>query len=195
MPTSPLTLEQQKLAFKNSKLLATPLAGLVAWFVVFLSSIWSSDQVVVYVLFIATGCIVYLGLGFSKLTGEDFLSASRPKNTFDRLFFYTVAQSLLVYAIAIPFFLIDYTSLPLTIGILTGLMWLPISWLIDHWIGMAHAVVRTLTIVALWYLFPADRFTAISLAIVLIYLFTIRILIQRYKTLHRTQHQSDSELK
>ena len=72
----------------------------------------------------------------SRFTGENFLDKSRPKNAFDSLFMLTVKMSLLVYAIAIPFFLRDYTSLPLSVGILTGLMWLPISWIIRHWIGI-----------------------------------------------------------
>jgi len=64
-----------------------------------------------------TGFIAYLGLMLSRFTGENFLDKSKPKNVFDSLFFHCVAMVLLVYAIAIPFFLGDYTSLPLTVGI------------------------------------------------------------------------------
>ena len=52
----------------------------------------------------------YLAMGVSKFTGEDFLDKKKPKNTFDKLFFYTVAQAILVYSIAIPFFFFFYTS-------------------------------------------------------------------------------------
>jgi hypothetical protein len=52
-------------------------------------------------------------------------------------------MALLVYAIAIPFFLIERTSLPLTVGILTGLMWLPFSGMIQHWVGLFHGIART----------------------------------------------------
>ena len=146
------TLEEQKDEFKQSRLLATPIAGLIAWLVVFISGLFFSDIITVWVLFIATGSIVYLGMGISKLTGEDFLDKNKPRNTFNTLFFYTAAQAILVYSIAIPFFIENYTSLPLTVGILTGLMWLPLSWIIDHWVGIFHALVRTITILALWYL-------------------------------------------
>ncbi|WP_248912300.1 DUF7010 family protein [Gelidibacter algens] len=98
------TLEKQKQEFKQRKLLASPLAGLFAWLAVGISGLFFSDTISVWVLFIATGSIVYLAMAISKLTGEDFLDKSRPKNTFDKLFFLTVAQSILVYAIAIPFF-------------------------------------------------------------------------------------------
>jgi len=179
------TLEEQKEEFKQKKLLATPIAGLIAWFIIFISGVFFSDLITVWVLFVATGSIVYLGMGISKLTGEDFLDKNKPKNTFDTLFFLTVGQAVLVYAIAIPFFIENYTSLPLTVGILTGLMWLPISWIIDHWVGIFHSVVRTISIVALWYLFPANRFVTIPLAIVVIYIISIIILVNRTKQKNR----------
>jgi hypothetical protein len=179
------TLEEQKQEFKESKLIATPIAGLIAWICVFISSLFFSDFVTVWVLFIATGSIVYMGMGISKRTGENFLDKSKPVNTFNTLFLYTVAQAILVYSIAIPFFLQDYTSLPLTVGILTGLMWLPISWIIDHWIGVFHAMTRTSLIVLVWYLFPANRFTSISVIIILIYAITLVILNHRYKEIKK----------
>ncbi|GAB2793790.1 hypothetical protein GCM10027275_43440 [Rhabdobacter roseus] len=173
------TLEEQKNEFKSRKLLATPLAGLLAWLIVGLGGIFLSPTGKVWVLFIATGSIVYLGMFISKFTGENFLDKDKPKNTFDKLFFSTVGQAVLVYAIAIPFFLYDYTSLPLTVGILTGLMWLPVSWLIDHWVGIFHAVGRTALVLTLWYIVPQHRFVAIPFAIVGIYIVTIAILMNR----------------
>jgi hypothetical protein len=118
-------------------------------------------------------------MGISKFTGENYLDKSKPKNTFDNLFFLTVAQAVLVYSIAIPFFIEDYTSLPLTVGILTGLMWVPLTWIIDHWIGLFHSIVRTISILILWYFFPLDRFITIPIAIVVIYIVSIVILKNR----------------
>src|SRR5919107_1835295 len=160
------TLEEQKNEFKSRKLIATPIAGLLVWLIVGISGIFLSFTGKVWVLFIATGSIVYLGMFISKFTGENFLDNSKPKNAFDKLFFFTVGQAVLVYSIAIPFFLVDYSSLPLTVGILSGLMWLPLSWIIDHWVGIFHAVVRTAFVLILWYLMPQHRFVAIPFAIV-----------------------------
>ena len=173
------TLEAQRTEFKNGKFIATPLAGLIAWLLVGISGLTLSVQTTVWVLFIATGSIVYLGIFISKFTGENFLDKQKQKNEFDKLFFFTVAQAVLFYAIAIPFFLIDYTSLPLTVGILTGLMWLPFSWIINHWVGIFHSITRTVVVLALWYLFPEHRFVAIPFAIVLIYIITLIILKNR----------------
>ena len=173
------TLEEQKEEFKRKKLLASPIAGLIAWLIVAISGFFFPDNITVWVLFIATGSIVYLAMGISKLTGEDYLDKSKPKNTFDTLFFLTVAQAILVYSIAIPFFIEDYTSLPLTVGILTGLMWVPLTWIIDHWVGLFHSILRTILILVLWYLFPSERFITIPIAIVLVYMISIIILKNR----------------
>jgi hypothetical protein len=176
------TLEQQRIEFSNRKFLATPLAGLIIWTIIGLIGIFFSDFIAVWSIFVGTGSIVYLGLFLSKFTDENFLDKSKPKNQFDALFLFTVGQAILVYSIAIPFFLIDYSSLPLSVGILTGLMWLPFSWIIKHWVGIFHTLTRIVTVLALWYLLPGYRFIAIPFAIVLIYIITLFILKNRRKT-------------
>ncbi len=173
------SLEEQRKEFAQGKFIATPLAGLIAWLITGVAGLVFPVQWTVLVLFIATGSIVYLGIFISKFTGEDFLDKKKPKNTFDTLFFYTVGQAVLVYAIAIPFFLADHTSLPMTVGILTGTMWLPFSWMVQHWVGIFHAVSRTVVVLALWYILPEYRFVAIPFAIVLIYIVTLLILKKR----------------
>ncbi len=173
------TLEQQRIEFINQKFLATPLAGLTIWAIIGLIGIFFSDFIAVWSIFIGTGSIVYLGLFLSKFTGENFLDKSKPKNEFDILFLFTAGQAILVYSIAIPFFLVDYSSLPMTVGILTGLMWLPFSWIIKHWVGIFHTLIRIITVLTLWYLLPEYRFIAIPFGIVLIYIITIVILKNR----------------
>jgi len=181
METLTRTLEEQRNEFASRKFLATPIAGLIAWLVTGIAGMTMPPIITVWVLFISTGGIVYMSLFISKFTGENFLDKTKPKNEFDTLFLLTVGQAVLVYSIAIPFFLIDYTSLPMTIGILTGLMWVPFSWMIKHWVGIFHSVVRTALVVALWYLLPEYRFVAIPFAIVLIYIITLVILKNRKK--------------
>jgi hypothetical protein len=176
------TLEQQRIEFINQKFLATPLAGLIIWTVIGLIGIFFSDFIAVWSIFIGTGSIVYLGLFLSKFTGENFLDKSKPKNEFDTLFLFTAGQAILVYSIAIPFFLVDYSSLPMTVGILTGLMWLPFSWIIKHWVGIFHTLTRIIAVLTLWYLFPEYRFITIPFAIVFIYIITLIILKNRKKT-------------
>lgn len=175
------SLDEQRQEFINRKFLATPYAGIIVWLIIGIAGLIVPATYAVWVLFIGTGSIIYLALFISKFTGENFLDKTKPKNEFDNLFMFTVGQAVLVYSISIPFFLVDYTSLPMTIGILTGLMWLPFSWIIKHWVGIFHAVVRTVLVLVLWYAFPEYRFVSIPFAIVLIYIMTILILKNREK--------------
>ncbi len=175
------TLEEQRVEFTNRIFLATPLSGLIIWSIIGIAGIILPVEATVWVLFIGTGSIVYLGLFISNFTGENFLDKNKPKNEFDKLFLYTVGQAILVYSIAIPFFLLDYSSLPMTVGILTGTMWLPFSWIIKHWVGIFHTLSRTIIVLVLWYILPEYRFVAIPFAIVLIYMVTLIILKNRKK--------------
>jgi len=177
-----VTLEEQRAEFARRRLIAMPLAGAVVWTAIGVAGAFLPPILKVWSLFVGTGVIAYLGMLFSRVTGEDFLAKGKPKNSFDALFFLTIAMALMVYAIAIPFFQADYTSLPLTVGILSGLMWLPLSWIIDHWIGAFHAVARTLSVLVLWYGFPHARFVAIPAAIVAVYLVTIWVLERRWRS-------------
>ena len=176
-----LTLEQHREAFSRKRFLATPLAGAIMWTAIAVAGYLGSPTVQVWTLYIATGAIAYLGIGLSKLTGEDFLDRSRPRNPFDALFFFTVAQALLAYAIAIPASMLDYTLLPLGVGILAGAMWIPVSWIIGHWVGIFHAVARTALILVVHYAFPEDRFVAVPLVIVGMYAVTIAIMERRWR--------------
>jgi hypothetical protein len=175
------SLDEQRNEFARRRFLAMPVAGGIAWSAVAAAGFLLPPAPAAYVLFGATGSIAYLGMFISRYTGENFLDKRRPKNAFDSLFFHTVAMALLVYAIAIPFFRVDYTSLPLTVGVLTGLMWVPLSWIIGHWVGLFHGVARTLLVVLTWYALPAWRFVAVPLVIVVLYAITIVILERRWR--------------
>lgn len=174
-----LSLEEQRAEFARSKLLAMPIAGTLAWAAIGICGTFLPRGQAAWVLFIGTGSIFGLGLLVARFTGEDLLGNKGPKNAFDDLFFHTIVMSWLVFAVAIPFFLIEPTSLPLTVGILAGLMWIPLSWIIQHWVGLFHGISRTVLVLAAWYLFPTQRFVAIPAVIVAIYLVTIVVLARR----------------
>ena len=183
------SLDIQRLEYSQRRMTAMPLAGMIAWAMVAVAGSLLDTFVAAMALFAATGSIVYLGLALSKLTGENLTDKARPKNAFDALFMHTVAMSLSVYAIAIPFFMAEPTSLPLTVGILTGLMWLPLSWVIRHPVGLWHAGVRTLGVLAAWLAFPEHRFVAVPLVIVAVYAVTLLVLERRWQ---RLQHSAQA---
>ena len=107
-----------------------PLAGTIVWALLGISAPFVSELTITWMLYIGTGAIFYLGAGLSYLTGERFFAKSVAKNSFDRLFFVGMVMSLMVFAIALPVADIDHTTVPLSIGILAGLMWMPLSWAI-----------------------------------------------------------------
>lgn len=177
----PPGLEAQLAAFRARSFLAMPIAGAVVWTLIGVAGWVLPTMAAAWALFIGTGGIFYVGVGVARLTGEDLLGRNRDAPFFDRLFLLTVTMAVLVYSIAIPFFMIEPTSLPLTVGILTGLMWVPLAGLLQHWVGLFHGVGRTVLVLAAWYAFPADRFVAVPAVIVAVYLVTIRVLATRPK--------------
>lgn len=180
------SLDEQRAEYAHRRGLAMPLAGSIMWTLVGIAGAFLPPVLAVWSLFIGTGSIAGLGIMLSRFTGENFRDKHKPKNVFDSLFFHCVAMALLVYAIAIPFFRIDFTSLPLTVGILAGLMWVPLSWIIQHWVGIFHAVARTVLVTVAWYLAPHHRFTVIPAVIVGVYGVTILILERRWRSVTRS---------
>ena len=173
------SLDVQRAEFARHPFLAMPIAGTIAWTAIGIAGIFLPLEWAVWALFIGTGSIFGIGVLVARLTGEDLLGKSGPPNAFDSLFMHTVVMAWLVFAIAIPFLQIEPTSLPLTVGILAGLMWVPFSWIVRHWVGLFHAFARTGLVLAAWYLFPQHRFVAVPAVIVAIYLVTIVVLARR----------------
>jgi hypothetical protein len=172
-------LDEHRAEFARSPFLAMPIAGAIAWAAIGVAGAVLPTVTAAWALFIGTGLIFSLGLLVARFTGEDLLGRTRPGNTFDALFMRTVVMAWLVFAIAIPFFRTDPTSLPLSVGILAGLMWLPFGWMIRHWVGTFHAVTRTVLCLAAWYAFPGSRFVVIPAVIVAVYAVTIVALARR----------------
>ena len=174
-------LEIQRAEFAAQRGLAMPLAGTIAWAAVAVAGWFLPESTMLLVLVIATGMIAYLGMGLSKLTGEDFLDKSKPKNVFQGLFFVGMAQALLAYAIAIPFGIADASAMPLGVAVLSVSMWMVYSWIIGHWIGYAHAVARVVAVLVLHYALPEHRYVAIPAAVVVLYLAVIVVQEQRWR--------------
>jgi hypothetical protein len=173
------TLDAQRLEFARNRFLAMPIAGTIVWLGIGIGGAFLPVELAAWLLFIGTGSTFGVGLLVARLVGEDLLGKTRPANAFDALFFSTVVMAWLVFAIAIPFFMIEPTSLPLTVGILAGLMWVPFSWMIQHWVGLFHAIVRTVLVVTVWFVFPGQRFVLIPAVIVVVYLISIAALVKR----------------
>ena len=179
-----VSLDQQRESFKQKRFIAMPLAGTIVWSIIGINAPFLSEQAITWMLYLGTGAIFYLGAGLSYITGERFFDKKAQKNSFDGLFYVGMIMSLLVFAIALPVAAIDHTTVPLSIGILAGLMWMPWSWIVQHWVGYFHTVTRTLGIVMAWYLFPEARIEAISAVIVAVYIVSLITLERRFQTIN-----------
>ncbi len=188
------TLEQYREEFKQKKLITMPLAGTMVWAILGIMSLFMPAKEMVLPFYIGTGSIFYLALFLSRFTGEKLIAKKSEMNPFDALFLYTVIMSLLCFAMAIPFSLQDYTSVPLTLGILTGLMWLPISWIIEHEIGIFHALTRVISITFAWFVFPEHRFIVIPFIVVIIYLISLVVLHKRWLQVNKVNSSINKEL-
>ncbi|MGH9863545.1 MAG: DUF7010 family protein [Candidatus Acidiferrales bacterium] len=172
------TLNELRADFGRSRFLAMPIAGAVAWSAAGVFGAILPERHASIALFLCMPAVFPLGLLFARFTGED-LFGTKSQNELDRLFMLGLLMSNLVWAIAIPFWMIEPSSLPLSGGILAGLMWIPFSWIIQHWIGLFHSITRTILIAAAWFLFPDHRFVVIPAIIVVVYLVSIVALATR----------------
>jgi hypothetical protein len=177
-PTEP-TLHQLRAEFGRSRLISMPIAGAIAWSAagVFGAILPDADSASI-ALFLCMPAVFPLALVIGRFTGEDVFGAQH-QNDLDRLFGYGILMAMLVWGIAIPFWMVEPSSLPLSGGILTGLMWVPLSWILQHWVGLFHAISRTLLVAAAWFAFPRHRFVVIPAVIVVIYLISIAALARR----------------
>jgi len=171
-------LSELRAEFGRSRFLAMPIAGTVAWIAVGVFGAILPERAASFALFFCTGLIFPLGLLIARFTDEDLLG-TKSNNDLDRLFGLTILMANLVWGIAIPFWLIEPSSLPLSVGILAGIMWIPFSWMLQHWVGLFHGIARTVLVTAAWFLFPAHRFVLIPIVIVIIYVISIYALATR----------------
>ena len=179
-----LTLDDQLAVFRRNRFITVPVTGMFVWAGIGIAGKILPPQQAVLATYLGTGLIFYLALAVSKLLGEDLLGRKHKGNFFDRVYLCTMVMSMLVFSIAIPFGMTDLSAVPLCVGILTGLMWLPFSLLIGHWVGYFHAIARTVLLVAAWYLFPAHRFVILPAVIVLIYVISIFALALRWRAIN-----------
>lgn len=177
----PVTLDQQRSDYGKKHFMAMPLAGTIVWSLIALVGATMDDYYGVWAIWIGCGSIFYLGTALAHFMGEGFFVKKPYKNQFDGLFMAGVVMSLLVFAIAMPVAAIDHTTVPMTVGILAGLMWIPFSWIIKSYIGWFHSIARTLSVVIAWYAFPQQRFVIIPAVIVVIYIITLFALHRRYQ--------------
>ena len=172
------TLEEMRIEFDRAggRTLAFPMAGTITWTAIAICGSFLPEDEASIALFICNGLIFPLNLLIARFRHEAVLGTT---NELDRLFGRSVLMINLIWTIAIPFWMVYPSSLPLSVGIMAGLHWIIYGWIVNHWIGIFHTVTRTILILLAWFLFPDQRFLIIPIVIVIIYLITIYVLFTR----------------
>lgn len=167
-----MTLEDYRKEFEKdaNRSLSMPVAGAIVWAAIGLASLRFPESISVYILLFATGAIFPIALIIASIRKEVLLSS---KNPFAKLMGMCVLMVNLLWGVHIPLVLNAAEFVPLSLGIGLGLHWIVYSWIIQHPLGVIHAVLRTVLVVAAWYIFPEARIFAVSFAIVIVYCLTV----------------------
>jgi hypothetical protein len=176
------TLEQLRTEFERAgkRTLAFPIAGAIAWTATGVFGAFLPVDRASIALFICMSAIFPLSLALARVLGEDVLGGGgKGRNPLDGLMGRSLIMVNLVWGIAIPFWFVYPSSLPLGVGVLSGLHWIVFGWIVGHWVGMFHAVTRTILVVAVWFVFREHRFVAVPAVVVGVYVVTIYVLATR----------------
>ncbi|MBW8189734.1 hypothetical protein K0504_01690 [Neiella marina] len=173
-----MTLDDYRREFEQSsnRSVSMPIAGTIIWAVVAVLSTQLNEGTAVYILLFATGAIFPTALMIAKIRNENLVS---PSNPLAKLMGLCILMVNLLWVVHIPLLLNAPEFVPLSLGVGLGLHWVVYSWIVNHPVGLIHAILRSVLIVAAWYLFPNDGILAISCAIIFAYLISIYQMLTR----------------
>jgi len=173
-----MTLEECRKDFEHSakRSLAMPIAGAIYWLALAIVSTQVSERLGLLILLFGSGTIFPIALLIAKITKENVFS---PNNPLAKLMGLSVLMVNLLWALHIPLFLYAPEFLPLSVGIGLGLHWIVYSWIIQHPVGLIHAILRTVLVLLAWFIFPESRLFAIGISIVLVYCLSIWLMSTR----------------
>jgi len=160
---------------------ALPVAGAIYWIVLSVAGLYLNDRLWCLLAFASSGLIFPLGLLLQRPTRSSAVN----KTAFGMLLFAALFSMLCFWGVTIPLFYSAREFVPLSLGFGMSLHWPVIGWMYGRTILFSlHTAVRTVAIIALWYIYPDDRFTVLPAAIAAIYLATaiaIAIDVARYR--------------
>ncbi len=173
-----MTLEALRADFESAtnRSISMPVAGAIVWTLVGLASTQLSERASLLTLLFATGAIFPIALLIAQVRKENLVSSPNP---LAKLMGYCVLMVNLLWAVHIPLFLQAPEYLSLSLGIGLGLHWVVYSWIIQHPVGIIHAILRTILVLLAWYAFPDFRLLAVSGVIVVVYLWSIYQMVAR----------------
>ncbi|RJY13309.1 hypothetical protein D5R81_11380 [Parashewanella spongiae] len=173
-----MTLNEYRSNFEQStnRSVSMPIAGTIIWSLVGLLSTQFDQDVAIYILLFATGGIFPLAIVIAKFRKEDLMSSSNP---LAKLMGLCILMVNLLWALHLPLLFSAPEFVPMSIGIGLGLHWVVYSWIVNHPVGIIHAVLRSILIFIAWYLFPNNSLLATSCVVVFVYLISLYQMLNR----------------
>lgn len=175
----PLTLAALRRDFerRTNRSMSMPIAGLVVWTLVGLAGLVLPLRAAVLVMVAATGAIFPIALAVARLRGEALVSNP---NALARLMGLCIVMVNLLWAVHLPLMAGAADYVPLTLGIALGLHWVVYSWIVQHRVGLVHAILRTGLVLGAWLLWPQHRVAAVAGAVVIAYAVSLAMMARRH---------------
>ena len=176
--SSDQNLEQLRLDFEQTtnRAVSLPISGALVWTAVGIASLFLNQYNSTLVLLFATGAIFPLALGIAKLRNENITSSVNPLS---KLMAFGVLMVNLLWAVHVPLMLKAPQFVPLSVGIGLGLHWIIYSWIVQHPVGIIHAIMRTVLCVLVWLFVPENTLTFISMGVIASYAVSIYLMFSR----------------
>ncbi|MGA0560149.1 DUF7010 family protein [Larkinella sp. VNQ87] len=181
--TELLDRERRHVFISSNGGIALPAAGAIYWLALGVAGFYLRPGLWMLVAFSASGLIFPLGLWLQKPLRANLML----KSPLAGLVGPALLSMMLSWPVTIAASGVHSSLAPLALAIGMSLHWPAIGWLFNCRVCHAHALVRVLVVTAIWYGFPAERFTAVPLAVALVYVLTVWGLI-RSVTHIRQQH-------
>jgi hypothetical protein len=166
------TLSELRTNFERetNRSLSMPIAGACVWLVIAACGyVLPENQATVAMLF-GTGLILPIALLIGKLRQENLTDRLNPLS---RLMGMSVLMVNLLWAVHLPLLFGAPRFFPLSLGIALGIHWIVYSWIIQHPVGLIHALLRTALVVTAWSVFPTHRLIAVPIMIVIVYMVSL----------------------
>src|ERR1019366_182505 len=166
------TLYDLRLAFEQetNRSLSVPLAGAFVWLVIAVFGCLLPENRAIVVMLFGTGLIFPVALLIARFRRENLTDRLNPLS---RLMGMSVLMVNLLWAVHLPLLLGAPRFFPLSLGIGLGIHWIVYSWIIQHPVGLIHAILRTGLIVTAWSVFPTHRLIAVPIMIVIVYMVSL----------------------
>ena len=166
------TLSELRLNYERetNRSLAMPMSGALVWLVIAIFGYLLPENRATVVMLFGTGLIFPVALLIAKLRRENLTDRLNPLS---RLMGMSVLMVNLLWAVHLPLLMGAPRFFPLSLGIGLGIHWIVYSWIIQHPVGLIHALLRTALVVAAWSVFPTHRLIAVPIVIVIVYMVSL----------------------